>query len=94
MIFDPLLPAIGNRKRLLLAPDGDLTRLPFEALPTRDGRRLTDNYQLSYLGAGRDVLRFGAASSGQPAAALVAADPDFNLRRRASSRASNERNCR
>ncbi|MGH9753454.1 MAG: CHAT domain-containing protein [Blastocatellia bacterium] len=25
-LFDSLLPAIGNRKRLLLAPDGDLTR--------------------------------------------------------------------
>ncbi|MGH9832741.1 MAG: hypothetical protein ACRD9Y_06970, partial [Blastocatellia bacterium] len=56
-------------------------------------RRLIDDYQISYLGAGRDALRFGAASSGQPAAALVAADPDFDLRRRASSGAGNERNC-
>jgi hypothetical protein len=45
---------------------------------------LIDDYQISYLGAGRDVLRFGAALSGQPSAALVAADPDFDLRRRAS----------
>jgi CHAT domain len=78
-LFDKLLPAIGNRKRLLLAPDGDLTRLPFEVLPTDDGRRLIDDYQISYLGTGRDVLRFGAASSGQPAEPLVAADPDFDL---------------
>ena len=78
-LFDPLLPAIDNRKRLLLAPDGDLTRLPFGALPTDDGRRLIGDYQISYLGAGRDVLRFGAASNGQPTAALVAADPDFDL---------------
>jgi hypothetical protein len=33
-------------------------------LPTDDGRRLIDDYQISYLGVGRDVLRFGAASSG------------------------------
>jgi CHAT domain-containing protein len=51
----------------------------FEALPTDDGRRLIDDYQISYLGVGRDALRFGAASSGQPTAALVAADPDFDL---------------
>jgi tetratricopeptide (TPR) repeat protein len=94
VLLDPLLPAIGNRKRLLLAPDSDLTRLPFEALPTDDGRRLIDDYQISYLGVGRDALRFGAASSEQPTAALVAADPDFDLRRRASSGTSNERNCR
>jgi hypothetical protein len=60
-------------------PTRHLTRLPFEVLPTGDGRRLIDEYQISYLGAGRDVLRFGAAVSGQPTADLVAADPDFNL---------------
>jgi tetratricopeptide (TPR) repeat protein len=32
-VFDPLRPALARRRRLLLAPDGDLTRLPFEALP-------------------------------------------------------------
>jgi hypothetical protein len=63
-IFDPLLPAIGNRKQLLLAPDGDLTRLPFEALPTDDGRRLIDDYQISYLGVGRDALRSGPHRAG------------------------------
>ncbi|MCI0392612.1 MAG: CHAT domain-containing protein [Acidobacteria bacterium] len=67
--------------------------MPFEALPTDDGRSLIDYYQISYLGVRCGVLRFGAASSGQPTAALVAADPDFGLRRRASSRASSERNC-
>ncbi len=78
-LFDPLLPALGSGKRLLLAPDGDLTRLPFEVLPTDDGRRLIDEYRISYLGAGRDVLRFGAAVSGQAGAPVVAADPDFDL---------------
>ncbi|HMX27688.1 MAG TPA: CHAT domain-containing protein, partial [Blastocatellia bacterium] len=78
-LFDPLRAALGEGKRLLLAPDGDLARLPFEVLPTDDGRRLIDAYQISYLGAGRDVLRWGAAVSGQPSAPVVAADPDFDL---------------
>jgi CHAT domain-containing protein len=79
-IFDKLLPALGHRTRLLLAPDGDLARLPFEVLPTGDGRRLIDDYQISYLSVGRDALRFGEASSGQPMEPLVAANPNFNLR--------------
>lgn len=74
-----MLAALGGRKRLLLAPDGDLTRLPFEVLPAGDGRRLIDDYQISYLSAGQDVLRFGAPSPGQPADPLVVADPDFDL---------------
>src|SRR5262249_19443858 len=57
-VFDPLLPALSGCTRLFLSPDGDLYRLPFEALP--DGpAHLIDRYQISYLTTGRDVLRFG-----------------------------------
>jgi tetratricopeptide (TPR) repeat protein/CHAT domain-containing protein len=78
-VFDRLLPALGGRTRLFLAPDGDLTRLPFEALPVGGERYLIDGYQISYLSAGRDVIRFGAVATGLPGPALVAADPDFDL---------------
>ena len=79
-VFDPLVAAFSDRKRLFLAPDGDLSRLPFEVLPTDDGRRLIDDYCISYVSCGRDVLRFQAQSTGQPSEALVVADPDFDLR--------------
>ena len=62
-LFDALVPALGGHTRLLLAPDGDLTRLPFEVLPTDDGRRLIDDYEISYLSCCRDVLRFGATTT-------------------------------
>ncbi len=78
-LFNPLLPALNNCRRIFLAPDGDLTRLPFEILPTDNKRRLIDDYQFSYLSVARDVLRFGVESSGQSTASLVVADPDFNL---------------
>jgi CHAT domain-containing protein/tetratricopeptide (TPR) repeat protein len=78
-VFDKLAVAAGACQRLLLAPDGDLTRLPFEALPSADGRLLIDGYQISYLGCARDVLRFGAESAGQPGDCLVVADPAFDL---------------
>src|SRR5262249_41671138 len=78
-VFDPLAGALGASRRLFLAPDGDLNRLPFEALPLVDGRCLLDAYRISYVSVGRDVLRFRAGSGRQPAAPLVAADPDFDL---------------
>jgi CHAT domain-containing protein/tetratricopeptide (TPR) repeat protein len=78
-LFDRLVPALGTRTRLLISPDGDLARLPFEVLPTSDGRRLIDDYQISYLSCGRDVLGFGADAPGQPDKPLVFADPDFDL---------------
>jgi CHAT domain-containing protein/tetratricopeptide (TPR) repeat protein len=76
-LFDPLHEALAEGARLFLAPDGDLTRLPFEVLPTDAGGRLIDQYILSYLTTGRDLLRFGQqAVRGEP---LIAAAPDFDL---------------
>jgi CHAT domain-containing protein/Tfp pilus assembly protein PilF len=79
-VFDPLRRALGGRTRLLLAPDGELTRLPFEVLPNQTGgERLIDAYEMSYLTTGRDVLRFAAVTSVQPTDPVVAGDPDFDL---------------
>jgi hypothetical protein len=78
-VFDPLADALGACRRLFLAPDGDLTRLPFEALPLPDGRHLLDAYSISYVSVGRDLLRFSARSNRPPARPRVVADPDFDL---------------
>jgi CHAT domain-containing protein/Flp pilus assembly protein TadD len=78
-LFEPLLPAFYNCKRLFLAPDGDLSRLPFEVLPLRGGRCVIDDFNISYLNTGRDLLRLGATSTGQPTAPVVIADPNFDL---------------
>jgi CHAT domain-containing protein/tetratricopeptide (TPR) repeat protein len=78
-VFDSLSDAIGSCKHLFISPDGDLSRIPFEVLPSNDGRYLIDNYRISYLSVGRDVLRFAEKSSGSASGALIAADPDFNI---------------
>jgi CHAT domain-containing protein len=64
---------------MLLSPDGALTRLPFGVLPGDGERRLMDDFALSYVNTGRDVLRFATPGSGRPSAPLVVADPDFDL---------------
>jgi CHAT domain-containing protein len=74
------MPALGGHTRLLIAPDGDLTRLPFEVLPRGDGGgRLIDSYRISYLSCGRDALRLGVTASDPPTSPLLFADPDFDL---------------
>ncbi|HEX9824928.1 MAG TPA: tetratricopeptide repeat protein [Actinomycetota bacterium] len=78
-VFDPLQAALGGSSRLFLALDGDLTRLPFEVLPTEGGGRLIGDFQLSYLSTGRDLVRFGVASEAETTGPVVAADPDFDL---------------
>ncbi len=78
-VFDPIVTMLGGRNQLLLAPDGDLTRLPFEILPTDEGNYLIDNYHISYLNTARDVLRFAVKPTIQSTEAMVIADPDFDL---------------
>ena len=78
-VFDPLSEALQGRTRLLLAPDGNLTRLPFEVLPHEDGGLLIDRYRISYVSTGRDVLRFGQSAGVSHSTPLVVANPDFDL---------------
>jgi CHAT domain-containing protein/tetratricopeptide (TPR) repeat protein len=79
MIFDPLLPYLHGCRHLFLAPDGNLSRLPFEVLPTEDSRRLIDRYHISYVSVGRDLLSFTATNDRQAQAPVVMADPNFDF---------------
>jgi CHAT domain-containing protein len=78
-VFDLLVTHLDGSTRVIFAPDGELTRLPFEVLPTDDGRRLIDTYHFSYLSIGRDALRFGYKAMHDPTAPVVIANPDYNL---------------
>lgn len=76
-LLDPLLPALGRARRLFVAPDGELVRLPFESLPV-GSEYVIDRYVVSYLTSGRDALRFGQPWTRAPGPPLVVADPDFD----------------
>ncbi|MFT3775669.1 MAG: CHAT domain-containing protein [Minicystis sp.] len=84
-VFAPIEAVIGDHRRLFIAPDGELSRIPFEVLPSADGRLLVDDYAVSYLGVGRDLLRFGVRSAVPAAAPIVIADPAFSLGQPATS---------
>lgn len=79
VVFDQLGTALGETRRLLLCPDGELSRFPWEVLPLAQGRRLIDAYEISYLGVGRDLLRISVPSSDTCTEPLVIVDPDFDL---------------
>lgn len=74
-VIRPLLPALGKVSRLYLSLDGQLNLVPFSAV--HDGTNfLGDRYEITYLSAGRDLLRKNVTAS--PSwDAFVFADPDF-----------------
>lgn len=85
-LLDRVLEAIGScPNHLFLSPDGELCRLPFVALPlsipsTDEPWRfvLDEAYSISYLAAGRDLLRFSSMSRQQtPSTCRLFFDPFF-----------------
>ena len=79
VLFDPLIPALAGRRRVIVAPDGEVTTWPFEVLQGDDGRHFIEEYTFSYLSVARDILRFDAPSPGVLRAPLIVADPDYDL---------------
>jgi CHAT domain-containing protein/tetratricopeptide (TPR) repeat protein len=76
-VFDPVAASLDGCGDLLLAPDGALALVPFDALPTDDGAYLIDRYTIRYVHAGRDLLRAGLSDPRSAAPPVVLGDPDF-----------------
>jgi CHAT domain-containing protein/Tfp pilus assembly protein PilF len=72
-IVRPLRASLGSATtRLLISPDGDLNLLPFEALIDERGRFLVEQYAISYVTSGRDLLRMQVTRANQSPPAIVA----------------------
>jgi CHAT domain-containing protein/tetratricopeptide (TPR) repeat protein len=78
LLIDPLVQSLGKRRRLLICPDGVLSILPFEAVPTCSDRLLIDDFDISYLSTVRDLVRVVPDMPlNEP---IVIADPNFSLK--------------
>lgn len=76
LLIQPIADKVAQANHLFIVPDGVLTSLPFEIIPFED-RYLLDEYQISYLSTGRDLMRgYTIANQTNP---LIVADPDYNL---------------
>lgn len=77
LAFDPLVEAIGGAKQILIAPDGALDLLAFEALPLNAQRFLLDDYCISYLRCGRELSWKARASAVNQDTASGRKSPDL-----------------
>jgi CHAT domain-containing protein/tetratricopeptide (TPR) repeat protein len=75
--WKPLQPALGEAKRVYLAPDGVLNQVSFAVIPSPDGRLLSDRYELRMVNSTADLLR--SASQSPTTNAVLIGNPKFNL---------------
>jgi CHAT domain-containing protein len=73
----PLLKEIGSAKKLVISPDAGLWLVPWAALLLPDGRFAVEEYQISHVVSGRELVAPAATQkSGRP---LIVASPNFDL---------------
>jgi CHAT domain-containing protein len=75
-IMQPIRAFLGDAKQLLISPDGELNLIPFEALVDEHGRYRLEHFSITYLTAGRDLLRMQVARASN-SGPVVLADPFF-----------------
>jgi CHAT domain-containing protein/Tfp pilus assembly protein PilF len=78
-VWRPLAEALpAGTRRVFLAPDGELTLLPFEAVRLEDGRYLVEAFQVSYLSNGRDLVPRPLPPADRIGPAVLLTEPDFD----------------
>ena len=77
LLIQPILPLLGNTHSLLISPDSQLNLIPFAALVDQNNQYLVENYAITYLTTGRDLLRLQnrGESQTQP---IAIANPDYD----------------
>lgn len=75
-VLEPIKPHISEVEHLLIAPDASLNLVPFEALVHESDRYLVQDYQVSYVTSGRDLLSIKADTEAAEPPVLIA-DPVF-----------------
>ncbi|MFM6570621.1 MAG: tetratricopeptide repeat protein [Microcystis panniformis] len=75
-LMQPIRQLLGNTRTILLSPDAALNLIPFEALVDENNQYLVENYHITYLTSGRDLLRLkDKFASQQPP--IIMADPFY-----------------
>ncbi len=77
-LLRPVRRLLGDTRQLFLSPDGALNLIPFAALVDEQDHYLIENYQLTYLTSGRDLLRLQVRGESKGAPVIIA-NPQFDM---------------
>jgi len=76
-LMRPMVGLIGGAHQLLLSTDGELSLIPFGALVDDTGHYLVENFSLTYLTSGRDLLRMQVTAPSRQSP-IVIGDPQYD----------------
>ncbi|MGD1808497.1 CHAT domain-containing protein [Dapis sp. BLCC M126] len=76
-VMEPIRKKLGSAKHILLSPDSKLNLIPFAALVDQKNQYLIENYTITYLTTGRDLIRFDLDLPSKQPPVLVA-NPEYD----------------
>lgn len=76
MVLHPVVKLVGQPQRFFLSPDGMLNLVPFAALMDERQKYVVEQFKLTYLTSGRDLLHLKIKVPSQTPPLLVV-DPDY-----------------
>lgn len=77
MLMQSIRKKLGNRHRILVSPDSQLNLIPFAALIDEKSQYLLENYEITYLSSGQDLIRLQADLPSRQNPVIVA-NPQFD----------------
>ena len=87
VVMRPVRKLLGETRQIFLTPDGALNLVPFGALVDESGKYLVEDYTITYLTSGRDLLRLQLSTSSRQEPVIIA-NPRFDLGGDASAQTS------
>ena len=78
LLLKPIEAFMELKTKLYISPDGNLHLIPFEVLMTENKKYLMEKYQINYISAGRDIVRFDDSTIAEGEVILMG-DPDYDL---------------
>ncbi|MGD1809248.1 CHAT domain-containing protein, partial [Dapis sp. BLCC M126] len=76
-VMEPIRQKLGNAKHILLSPDSQLNLIPFAALVDENNQYLIENYNITYLTTGRDLIKLKIDFPSKQPPVLVA-NPEYD----------------
>ncbi|MGD1698603.1 CHAT domain-containing tetratricopeptide repeat protein, partial [Dapis sp. BLCC M229] len=76
-VMEPIRQKLGNAKHILLSPDSQLNLIPFAALVDENNQYLIQNYNITYLTTGRDLIKLDIDFPTKQPPVLVA-NPEYD----------------
>jgi CHAT domain-containing protein/tetratricopeptide (TPR) repeat protein len=79
LVYAPLAGYLTNASHLIICPDGQLSRVPFEMLPVGN-KFLVEEKTISYVTSGREIIRLAKPKANASSSkSVVMGNPDFDF---------------